>query len=169
MGRQRNGAEHQKHALPQHHLLLIRDVLPSQMPLQFDALSPFLGEADTADLMATRIRLVGTLASADAEQRNHSYTVGDVERGLYLVFEEAFHRRRVIAENLRHPHHGSDRDHHMAVDPYGVIRGKAELVARRLTEDAVYALPHCPILLFAEAMPCRFREHVVEIFATRRV
>jgi len=37
---------------------------PPWMPLQLDALSPFLGEANTAHVMPARIRLVGSFASA---------------------------------------------------------------------------------------------------------
>jgi hypothetical protein len=50
------------------------------MYLQLDAFSPLLGEANVAHFMAARIGLVGSLASADAEQRNHSHALGNVER-----------------------------------------------------------------------------------------
>ena len=67
-----------------------------------------------------------------------------------LYPEEAFHRRSVVAQILRHPHHGREGNHHVrAVEPYSPIGRDAHRIASWLASIPVYSFPNLPIFLFA--------------------
>src|SRR6185437_2926962 len=84
-------------------------------------------------------RFVGSLETANTEQRNHTHVFRDFQQSFDLVFFKAFHWSGVITKCLRCPHHSGKRDHDMAIDPEIETRLHSSSFARRPAENPVTA------------------------------
>src|SRR5882724_4655369 len=135
----------------------------SDLPLDADPISPFLLERNLRQRQAPGELLVFALAMPDREQRDHAHVVGNLQRLFHPALNEAFHRRGVVADRLRHPHHGSEGDHHVAVEPHSPIRRDAHRVARWRAEGTCDDLLHLLVLLFGKSMLLRHLHHAIEL------
>src|SRR6185312_622816 len=108
-------------------------------------------------------RFVGSLETANTEQRNHTHVFRDFQQSFDLVFFKAFHWSGVITKCLRCPHHSGKRDHDMAIDPEIETRLHSSSFARRPAEYASHRSADFCILLVREAMLFGDFQHLVEV------
>src|SRR5580765_6170285 len=81
------------------------------------ALAPRLSKYGAGRIKPSRIRLICSLEPSNAKHRHHAYPLRNFQHGFYLVFHKTFHGCGVIAKRLGSPHHGSQGDHGLAIDP----------------------------------------------------
>src|SRR5437868_10228657 len=119
--------------------------------LDAELLSPLVSECNLADRQASGKLLVLSFATADGEQRDYADVFRNIERLFHLALHEAFHGCRVVAEHLRHPHHGSECDHDVTVEPDSVIGADTHRIAGRAAEGPSDDLLHLFILFSPES------------------
>src|SRR5437868_4580305 len=136
--------------------------------LDAELLSPLVSECNLADRQASGKLLVLSFATSDGEQRDHADVFRNLERLFHLALDEAFHGSCVVAEHFRHPHHGSEGDHHVTIEPHCPIGGNTHRVTWLRTKCSSDDLLHFLVLLLRKAVLFRHLEHAIELLRTHR-